>query len=210
MKRVIQKQYKKLLKYIRREILLKNKNFTIISNNCFGGAIYEYFNLPKQSPTVGAYFFAKDYLKFVKNLKYYFSLELSFISSEKSKYFKNLSEESKNCPIGVLGDIEIVFLHYKTEEEVLDKWNRRIKRINWDNLIVKFNDQNNATEEDIIEFDRLPFKNKLCFVANPIKNQKLKSVIVFKEYMGEKYIKNDVSKWKRYLNIIKYLNNLKK
>lgn len=210
MKEQIKNKYKELIKYIRREILLKNKDFTIISNNCFGGAVYEYFNLPKNSPTVGAYFFAKDYLKFIKNLKYYFSLELTFIPTNKSKHFEYLTGASKECPIGVLGDIEIIFLHYKNEKEALDKWNRRIKRVNWNNLIVKFNDQNNATEEDIIEFDSLSFKNKLCFVANPIKEPKLKSVIVFKEYIGEKYIKDDAKKWKNYLNIIKYLNNIKK
>ncbi|WP_300358132.1 DUF1919 domain-containing protein [Fusobacterium sp.] len=206
---MLKKIYKKIIKFIRREILLKNKNFTIISNNCFGGKIYEYFDLPKKSPTVGAYFFAKDYLKFLKNLEYYLSLEFRFISFKESKHIEYLSEESKNCPIGVLDDIEIIFLHYKTEKEVIEKWNRRIKRINWEKMIVKFNDQNNATEEDIIEFDKLPFKNKICFIANPIKNKKLESVIIFKEYTGKKYVLNDVSRWKNYLNIIKYLNNLK-
>lgn len=31
---------------------LENTDFTIISNNCWGGMVYESYNLPKQSPTV--------------------------------------------------------------------------------------------------------------------------------------------------------------
>lgn len=35
---------------------LKNKDFTIISNNCWGGLTYEEYGLPKMSPTVGGVF----------------------------------------------------------------------------------------------------------------------------------------------------------
>ena len=51
---------------------LKNKNFTIISNNCWGGMIYESYNLRKDSPTIGLFIMPKDYIKFIKNLKKYF------------------------------------------------------------------------------------------------------------------------------------------
>ena len=51
----------KVLKYWRvgladwRKKQLKSTDFTIISNNCWGGMIYESYNLPKESPTVGNY-----------------------------------------------------------------------------------------------------------------------------------------------------------
>lgn len=35
---------------------LENTDFTIISNNCWGGMVYESYNLPKQSPTVGLFY----------------------------------------------------------------------------------------------------------------------------------------------------------
>ena len=35
---------------------LKNRDFTIISNNCWGGTVYEAHNLQKQSPTVGLFY----------------------------------------------------------------------------------------------------------------------------------------------------------
>lgn len=199
---------RKVIKSFRRTFLLKNKDFSIISNNCFGGKVYQYFDLPYTTPTVGLYFMAEDYIKFLKNLKHYLSLELDFIPNEKSKNYNFFTEDSKKCPIGVLDDIEIIFLHYKTEKEAFEKWNRRKQRINWGNLIVKFNDQNNATLDNIKAFDNLPYENKLCFVANPIDN--INSIIEFKEYNGKEYVLDDTNNWKNYIDIIDYLNKRKR
>ena len=41
---------------------LTNTNFTIISNNCWGGVIYESYDLPKNTPTAGMFFMADDYI----------------------------------------------------------------------------------------------------------------------------------------------------
>lgn len=201
----ISNKIKEIRKYFRRK-KLKNKDFTIISNNCFAGAIYQYFGLPYNSPTIGLYFFANDYIKFLENLNYYLDLELKFIPLEKSKHYEELLKRKENVPIGLIGDVEIIFLHYESEEEALEKWERRKKRINREKMIVKFNDQNYATEKEIKRFCKLDYKNKLCFVANPILG--INNTIVFKEYLGEKNIKGDFNEWKKYINIIKYLNNL--
>ena len=40
---------------------LQNTNFSIISNNCWGGYVYQEQNLPYQSPFVGLFLYAKDY-----------------------------------------------------------------------------------------------------------------------------------------------------
>ena len=104
---------------------LLDENVTIISNNCWGGHVYRYLGIEYLSPTIGLYFFADDYVKFCRNLKYYIGQELQFISVDKSKHKDNLIERNTKCPIGVLDDIEVVFLHYKSEQEALEKWNRR-------------------------------------------------------------------------------------
>ena len=59
-----------------RRLGLNDTNFTIISNNCWGGVIYEYYDILKNSPTVGMYFFAEEYIRFISNLKYYLNLKL--------------------------------------------------------------------------------------------------------------------------------------
>ena len=146
---------------------LKNKNFTIISNNCWAGMIYESYGLIKQTPTVGLYFFSNDYIKFITSLKSYLRKELIFIKPEQSKWYDKIKNDKKigKYPIARLGDVEVFFLHYKSEEEAIEKWNRRIKRINWNNILYKFNDQNGCTVNDYINFMNLPYKNKLFFTV---------------------------------------------
>lgn len=153
----------KILKYWRlglanyRKKQLKSTNFTIISNNCWGGMIYESYNLPKESPTVGMFFIAKDYIEFLSDLKGYVNGKLTFISPTKSRWkdIPQISEDKRfgSYPVGVLSNgknsIEIFFLHYHSEQEVREKWERRVKRINWNKLLVKFNDQNGCTETEV-------------------------------------------------------------
>ena len=145
--------------YVRRFInrkLIRRRDFTIISNNCWAGRCYQYLDMPYLSPTVGLYFFAEDYLKFVSDLKYYLSLELQFIDPEKSKYFEVLKERKHlDVPIATLDNVEIVFLHYKSKEEAREKWERRKKRVNYKNIILKFSKMNLCTEEHLEAFDKL-------------------------------------------------------
>lgn len=170
-----------------------------------GGICYEYFNLPKQSPTVGCYFFAADYIKFLTNLHYYFSINLRFISYKESKHKDTLEQNSQTtCPIAVLDDIEIVFLHYKTEDEVREKWVRRVSRINWDNIIVKFSYMNNCNDDLVRQFTKMNFHKKILFVAKKITNDNQEIVIPGNKTTGEVY--NDTFYWNKYIDIIKFLN----
>lgn len=141
---------------------IRSRDFTVISNNCWAGKLYQYLDMPYLSPTVGLYFFADDYIKFVKNLKYYMSLELEFISANESKYSDELKIRNQlDRIIGVLDDVEIVFLHYHSEKEAYEKWNRRKARINWENLYFKFSKMNLCTEEHMKEFSELPCLHKI-------------------------------------------------
>ena len=156
---------------------LKGTDFTIISNNCWGGMIYESYNIIKSSPTVGLFFMSSDYIRFLSNLEYYTSCPIEFISPEQSKWNNSellLSDKRfGKYPIGRLSygeeTVEIFFLHYHSEEDAYQKWNRRCQRINWDHLIVKFNDQNGTTQEDLDLFLKLPYK-KVFFTCKPWNN----------------------------------------
>ena len=155
--RMLKKINEKVLSKVRYKFL-KKKSFTIISNNCWGGWVYRLFNLPYMSPTVGLFIMPADYLKFVNRLEYYLKeCSIKFIKPENSKNYKELITHQGfgNYPIGVLDDVEIMFMHYKSEQEVLEKWNRRLQRVDWDNLIIKFNDQNECTKEQIEEFNKI-------------------------------------------------------
>lgn len=171
---------------------IKNKDFTIISNNCWAGKAYQYLDLPYLTPTVGLYFFAEDYLKFVKNLKYYLSLELQFIDNNESKYVDYLKERNHmEVPIGTLDDIEIVFLHYSSKEEAKEKWEKRKQRVNYNNIIIKFSKMNGCTETHIKDFDEIDFKNK--FVLNNRKKNVYDSEMYWDGKSNEIEILSDTS-----------------
>ena len=184
-----------------------NKNFTLISNNCWAGLTYDYLNQQYISPTIGLYFMSKEYLKFISNFQYYIKQNLVFISTDKSKYFEYLKViKQENVIIGKLDDVEIVFLHYKNAEEAKSKWERRCRRIDFSNIVFKFNDQNLCTEEDLKRFDSLNLKNKICFTA---KKYPYKNFYQLKKYDNCDFVKDDAYSYHKYFDIIEYLNNIK-
>lgn len=152
---------------------LENKEFSIISNNCWGGEVYEYYNLRKQSPTAGLFIMADDYIRFLKKLPDYISSELTFISPEKSRWKEwpqvGGDKRFETYPVGLLStegeEIELFFLHYRSETEAKQKWERRCERIHWDKLLIKFNDQNGCGETHIQAFLDLDFQHKAFFTC---------------------------------------------
>lgn len=192
-------------------LFLKHKNFTVISNNCLAGDMYRFLGLPYLTPTVGLFIMAPDFIKLLGDLYGYFKRELKFIEENESKYRNYLSntvEQFGKYPIGLLGDIEIHFLHYKSRQEARTKWNRRVERINWDYMIFKFNDQYLCTEAELKAFSDIDFPNKLCFVSKDY--EEFKDVIFMKEYCGLDAVTDDIKYYKKYINIIKYINSIKK
>ncbi len=144
---------------------------SIISSNCFAGRIMQDIGMEYNSPTLGLYFMYPDYIEFLSNLKYYLTnARIEFV--EHSKY--PIGDERRAAwshwyPIGRLGGkVEIHFLHYHSEKEAADKWYRRAARVNFDNLLIVGMQQNLCTEKDIIDFDSLPFGNKIMFSTLPL------------------------------------------
>ena len=214
----------KLLKYWRiglanyRKKQLHFTDFTIISNNCWGGMIYESYNLPKESPTVGLFFMAKDYIEFLSDLKGYINGTLSFIDPEKSRW-KNMQELSGDkrfgtYPVGVLSNgkntVELFFLHYHSEQEAKEKLERRTQRINWDRLLVKFNDQNGCTEKDVNEYMKLPFKNKLFFTCKHWPDENEKNYTIIRQSFKNDFIRASYEPFgeNKYIDITSVINQL--
>lgn len=91
--------------------LLSNKNFVIISNNCWGGSLYRWYNRSYNSPFVGLFLYGPCYIKLLSNFDSYIKKELNFIKTSSYK------DRKKDYPVALLGDIEIHFTHYKSEEK---------------------------------------------------------------------------------------------
>ncbi|HEY6977057.1 MAG TPA: DUF1919 domain-containing protein [Chitinophagaceae bacterium] len=185
---------------------LKNKSFTIISNNCWAWSVYEDLGVPYDTPTVGLFFYAPCYIKFLKNVRHYLGAPLTF--KDHSCYsLANEKRQRKKYPIGVLDDIEIHFLHYKNEGEAFEKWNRRAKRINFDNLFVACSEVDLCTIEHIKEFDKLNFQHKVFFSAKNY--QGIHSLVWLKCFEDKPYI-GDISthRWsyRKYFDVVGWLN----
>ncbi|MCM3166363.1 DUF1919 domain-containing protein [Peribacillus frigoritolerans] len=194
----------------KRHNFIKNKDFTIISNNCWAGFVYQSYNLPYNTPTIGLYFMAEDYIKFLSNLQGYINSELTFINPKDSRYVEILKNDKKfgEYPIGKLNDIEIMFLHYQSEKEALDKWNKRCSRINWDKLLVKFNDQNGCLKKHLESFDNLDIKNKVCFTSKDYSNLKSTIYINSAKKQESVYASQEPFGKSKYIDITKLIDSL--
>lgn len=165
------------------KVRLNNKKFTIISNNCWGGLIYNKLGLEYQSPTIGCGIMDEHYFKLCENLNHYFAQKLEFIDPHQSIYYDIRRKRYKkeiDYPVARLDDIEIWFTHYKSKNEAKEKWERRLKRMNPNKIIIKWSQRNSMDEAFVKRFLALPHANKIAFVAPGCKISD-KSIIVIPE-----------------------------
>ena len=132
--------------------------------------------------------------------------ELKIISLDESKYKEWIIENhNENCPIGRIEDIEIVFVHYTDADTTKEKWNRRVKRINWENLIFKFSYMNHATEKDLKTFDMCELPGKKIMFVNQ-RNHSYKCGVYYPGFENDKQIYNDTFYWNKYFDVTLFFN----
>jgi len=148
---------------------LRNVNFSIISNNCWGAHVYQALRLEFTTPFIGLFLSPQSYLRLLADFPRSLSQPLNFKEVSDEPWVNQLRETSENpWPIGQLGNgIEIQFMHYKSATEAGEKWNRRLARLvtNPERLFVKFCDRDGCSPEQLAQFDALPFRNKIFFTA---------------------------------------------
>lgn len=209
---ILRRKYMKITAPLRKKFI-HNDNFTIISNNCWGGFIYQSYQLKYFSPTIGTFFMANDYILYLENFQECLTKKIIFIDPKNSKYYEELRSNKKfgSYPIGIIeidrGEkIEIHFMHYTSSQDALNKWQERTKRINLDKIIFKFNDQNGCTMNHIKRFEDLPYQHKLFFGTKPY----TKDCICIHASKNKSFIPTSYEPFGRskYLNINKYINDL--
>ena len=95
-----------------------------------------------------------------------------------------MAKRKKTYPIGLLdGRVEIHFLHYKSEQEAFEKWQKRKMRVDFDNLIIIGMEQNWCTEPHIRQFDTLPYERKFFFSTKDLPD--VQSNICMHQYSNE-------------------------
>lgn len=180
---------------------LRADNFTIICSTCAGGIIYHRLGKEFLSPTVNLWFTDKDLQKIAGDLRHYMSQELEFID-----------DHEENYPVAMLDDVRIYFNHADTPEEAREIWNRRRKRVNYDNVWLISCDRG-LDYEDIKAFGDLPAQGKVLFTAKEY--PEFDYCLFFKEYEGldtvGEYMSNHTSVldhfvYEKYFDYVKWLN----
>ncbi|MEE1282616.1 MAG: DUF1919 domain-containing protein [Acutalibacteraceae bacterium] len=197
--KIYQKFY---FKKLRRK--LKNHDFSLFSPNCYAGIIYHRLGMSFSSPTINMFFpIKKQYLKFVSNIEYYVNQELRFID-----------DPQYPTPVAYLDDVKLVFNHYKTAEEAETSWNRRKKRINYNNIFIIFDDIADADYNDLIEFNKIKCNGKVILSAHNYENlhnlvqiSKYKKTGIMQPYLMDKNIWTGKNPADKDFDFVKWLNS---
>lgn len=206
------RKIKQFLAYFNKWVFrfLIHKDFTIISNDCWGAEIYRWMKKPYNTPFVGLMLMAPCYIKLIQNLNHYLSQPLTFRKDSIYSEMNSFRETRNYYPIGQLDDIEIHFLHYESKDDALDKWNRRLKRMNNDRLFIKFDGEKDLANTELINrFLKTTHNNKLCFLKGNTKNDfsKIENTVQIPE---KHYVYDGAALFKKsliYFNIFEWLNN---
>ena len=108
---------------------LKNRNFTLISNNCCAGIIYSDLGLQFTSPTINLYFLPEEYLLFVKNLKAYVEGVMVDVSDPNIASFPIGSLNPNDCSLPAIRIYSLTpsILVNDTVEECVDRMHQVIQ-----------------------------------------------------------------------------------
>lgn len=169
------------------QVRLRGRDFTIISNNCWGAHIYQRLGEPYRTPFVGVFLAPTCYLNLIERTRWYLNQPLYFLSQSRHPYIEALRDKRQlRYPIGCLGgNVEIQFLHYTSEAEAAEKWARRVARVSRsdDRFFFKFDDRDGCAPEQLSAFDRAPRAHKVCFISK--QSAELQSVVWILEASGD-------------------------
>lgn len=179
---------------------LKNHDFSLIMSNCVGGILSHDLGEQFRSPTINLT--VRDYLMFVKRLEYYMQL----------KPVGAGMDSKGNFPICQLHDVTLYGVHYHTHDEMITAWERRKTRINWDNIFLMATDEYVKTQEQLDEYNSLPYPKVLftkkpnttypfqVYIPGAETEENVGDVLRYTGFLG-------IRKFEKYFNCVKWLND---
>lgn len=133
--------HKKLLK--RR---IKNKEITIISQNCVGGVLYSLIGQQFLSPTINMFIEDNNFVKLVYNLEHYMNIPAEPLTDR----YMDPIDPSIHYPKIKIDDIELCCLHYRDCSDAINAWERRRKRVNFKRVLVIANSWNMHEKDQLV------------------------------------------------------------
>ncbi|TRW26418.1 DUF1919 domain-containing protein [Flavobacterium zepuense] len=145
---------------------IKNKDFTIISDNCWGGNLYTQLKISYKTPTVGLGMGKHGYLNFIEKL-----------NTQEATTFWQLSADRcyplnprRIYPVGKTSLGTVHFLHYKEFDPAVRLFQIRYKKINWDNIFYKIDfELEFYTPEHIQRWNDMKIPNSIAFYSDRVK-----------------------------------------
>ena len=153
---------------------LKNFDFTLVCNNCLGGFMNKDFNLRFNSPFINLFIRDEDYVELLNKDNFKLFLNEPIVE---------VKDKSVPYPVGKIGNIRLDFMHYKSIEEAITKFEQRRSRMNFDNLFFIMTCVHQIDDKLINRFEEAHFKNKVIFVNKP--NDKYKSAFYIKGFENQ-------------------------
>ena len=159
------------------------KDWTIVSDNCYGVAYMKALNKPYESPFFSMYIYAPDYLLLLENFDEYMKLTpKAQTPAGKSKYKRKPAPYPVIILDGPKGPVEIHMAHEKqSSQEAIRKWESRTKRMNMDkkDMFVKMDSRDRFTVDLGKRFLALKqFPHKRLFVSEKFR----------KDFSGDKNV----------------------
>ena len=165
------------------------RDWTIITDNCYGVAYMKALNVPYESPFFSMYLYAPDYLTLLENFDEYMKITpVAQTPAGKSRWTK----AERKYPVLILdgskGPVEIHMAHEKqSAQEAIRKWTSRKGRMNMNksDMFVKMDSRDRFTVALGKRFLALnQFPHKRLFVALKYKDTLggLKDVTVLEKY----------------------------
>lgn len=142
---------------------------TVIANNCMGGCVLHTMNLPFNTPTINLQIFPEEFPKFCENIREYLKLdvvECKDLTEVQKGYVTRMYGSVTDVPYGMLGDVLIQFMHYKTFEEALDAWNRRRVRVDYDNMRFLFHLNQSQYAKEAEDFIKLGLPHSVALTES--------------------------------------------
>lgn len=137
------------LKVARGRRVLTRPDFTLISCNCIGGAVYHDLGLQFRTPTINMFIEAGYFVKFCENLAHYLAVDIREIESEYS------------YPLAALDDLTLHLVHYPDFASAQAKWNQRRARVDLANLFLIFTDRDGFSDELLPRIEALSARKVL-------------------------------------------------
>lgn len=130
---------------------------TIISSNCWGGVICKTLGMECCSPFKNLWVNPEDLCSNYNNLKEILKQEPRCIGWDRD------SHSHHKYPIGRIGTMDLHFNHDTVFSEAIEKWNRRVKKVNYNNLFLEIYSDNKEVVNMFLDLVKNG-ANGVCFV----------------------------------------------